>query len=885
LHVFDSADRGSHWREQDQGLGVHPHNSPTRLIFAPSDPQIAYIVSAPRSPAAFSPGFVRDAQSTPPVMYASMDGGQTWQPRLLPISPGNDQMWWETNEDLFAVDPIDPARLFFVAVGSSSLTGAAAATIWETRDSGATWMPHASVDPTLLTSSSAPLRLLVTHRPGTSPALYVELRSVQDAAWYRSLDLGATWHALPLPSTRLYGDRGASFLLADPTDPNTLVWASVSAAVDQSSGRDLTRALDIAATRDGFRGAPLQRLRIDAAPTDVIWGDSLQVDKAGDFFLALRTSSPSFSSSMANEARILAFRPSALGGPGSALGLSSAPPSSSPTPPTAPFSCVTVDNPGATCPNKPPEPLAAPVQKPCDVTAGNGGAMAFDGRFIDFTNDVPTQPGQGQATAGSGVSLRIDSACRLVAPLTLQPADFPSGRVPPLASLTYAATFTLPSGRQGALMASAPAQVDPRVPATDAPIYAIDPVTATATLVASVDVTADGRCARGWGEVALVLTDPCADLSFFSFDVFRKGLWSMGGERPEQTTSPPRPSNGFLAPVAMDGAWHGSCFGGDPIAAVVGGDGYLYVQSEDDVTVYRVRADDCSIVGGFSHPYYGENPTETEQLACDPLSFGVPTIWVRNSVSGTVAAYPAPEAVCPFPTKLAYTAPLVSKPGAPLTLCFTLSRNLDGQWDNLPAEPITVTIAGASAGQAMTNQVGQACLETKAPVTPGAVPIRGTFAGTNAYLPSSADGPLLVLPTGTGQQLGGVLLPQTAVGGPPPPPQSVTGTQPNGAPGAEPVGSVTTQVESQAQAQSQSQAQAQSAAQVQPGVMVQRQKRTQIATQEQTTNTNMAYEARALRHARPAPVVAIAMGLMMLGFGLAAPRTRWALARLLRRRR
>jgi hypothetical protein len=183
----------------------------------------------------------------------------------------------------------------------------------------------------------------------------------------------------------------------------------------------------------------------------------------------------------------------------------------------------------------------------------------------------------------------------------------------------------------------------------------------------------------------------------------------------------------------------------------------------------------------------------------------------------------------------------------------------------------------------MTDQSGRACLPTTAPFTAGLVTVQGNFAGTNAYLPSSAEGALLVLPVGNSPQFGTPLPPPTVGGLPAPQP----GTEPqlNNAPGTEPVGSVSTQIEAQVQAQSQSQSQAQSVAQVQPGMMVQRQKRTQVAIQEQRTGVNTAYQAGALPQTRPTPVAAIAIGVMMLGLGVARRRPGWALARSPRRRR
>jgi hypothetical protein len=456
--------------------------------------------------------------------------------------------------------------------------------------------------------------------------------------------------------------------------------------------------------------------------------------------------------------------------------------------------------------------------------------------------------------------------------------------------LTYDATYRWPDGRMGAILVSAPPGFDSRLPASNVPIYAVDPVTASSVLLTSVNGASGNGVVGGSNSCVVEADNPspstpraCGDASFFSFDLFRQGIWSYGTLPGGGGINDPHP--GFLS---LDGSFANNCFStfyhqdqyGNyydsaalVAAAVVGGNGYLYVALEDDTTVWKIDERDCSTVGGFSHQSLGENTNEEEQMACDPLTLGAPVLWVRNGVvngqQNQVSAYPASDAYCPFPTRLTYNGPTLVKPGAPAQLCFTLSGALAGQWQSLNGQPITVQIGGATAGRAVTDSSGRACLATSAPVAPGAVAVQGTFAGTQAFLPSSVDGTLLVLPTGSGQQVSGAGLPPTTLGGLPAP-QLATGQQPNSAPGTEPVASVSTQVQAQAQAQS--------ASQVQPGVMVQRQKRTQIAIQQQGTATNAAYEARALRHARPAPGAAVAAGLMMLGLGLAGRRPRWALA-------
>lgn len=49
--------------------------------------------------------------------------------------------------------------------------------------------------------------------------------------------------------------------------------------------------------------------------------------------------------------------------------------------------------------------------------------------------------------------------------------------------------------------------------------------------------------------------------------------------------------------------------------------------------------------------------------------------------------------------------------------------------------------------------------------------------------------------------------------------------------------------------------------------------------QDQAAGAQTAYQASRLRRTENAPIIAVTMGLMLLGFGLAARRPRWAAAR------
>jgi hypothetical protein len=178
-------------------------------------------------------------------------------------------------------------------------------------------------------------------------------------------------------------------------------------------------------------------------------------------------------------------------------------------------------------------------------------------------------------------------------------------------------------------------------------------------------------------------------------------------------------------------------------------------------------------------------------------------------------------------------------------------------------------------GQAVTDSSGTACIATSAPLSFGASTVSGTFGGTQAYLPSSAAGSLLVPGAPKNGLTGGLLLPPG--GGVPPVPGAQAQPQPQPGTGVESQPAASIETLTQAQTQAQSEAQASTVLQVQPGVMVQRQRRTQVALQEQAGATQTVHQASAMRRAGPAPIAVVTMGLMTLGFGILARRPRWAL--------
>jgi hypothetical protein len=442
----------------------------------------------------------------------------------------------------------------------------------------------------------------------------------------------------------------------------------------------------------------------------------------------------------------------------------------------------------------------------------------------------------------------------------------------------------------GAILASG-ARGDPRLPWNQTPVYAVNPVSARAILLFGVDTAVDTNGSSVGGSSG----DP-----LFTYDFFKRGLWTLGGAPgSSHNVRPGFQSIGggpFEANCMADFADWDTGFGtqqptGEVSTWVVAGDGITYVQMEDDQSVYRVDNRTCQVLGGFSHRKFSESHSENDQMACDPVTFGpgspsapassgFSVLWIRDSGPNTVSAYQIPDGYCPFPTRLAYTGMATASPGQATAICFVLKSMSAGVQLPLANQPVRVTFAEADIGSGMTDATGTVCRPATAPISAGFFRATATFAGNNAYLPSTAEATLVVV-LKNNPLLAGVALPPTNLGGLAAS-QSATGPQPNSAPGAEPVTGVT--VQTQAQAQAQAQSQAQSVAQVQPGVMVQTQRRTQVAIQRQAgTDKDVAYQASGRRRIRQAPVVAVAMGMMALGLGLAVRPPRWALARLSRR--
>lgn len=164
-HVLVSFDAGRSWRSGDAGLP--PLGSPEGLVVASSSPDIAYLA-------------IDLSGGTIDSLYASSDGGQSWQPRSQHL--GGEFTGFE-------VDPLVPNELWAHGNGLHHST-----------DGGATWTP---VDE-FVGSQTGPID--VFHASGQDSSIFVFIPATRIVQ--RSTDGGANWlesYGLPAPSSVDHG--------------------------------------------------------------------------------------------------------------------------------------------------------------------------------------------------------------------------------------------------------------------------------------------------------------------------------------------------------------------------------------------------------------------------------------------------------------------------------------------------------------------------------------------------------------------------------------------------------------------------------------------------------------------------------------------------------
>jgi hypothetical protein len=247
------------------------------------------------------------------------------------------------------------------------------------------------------------------------------------------------------------------------------------------------------------------------------------------------------------------------------------------------------------------------------------------------------------------------------------------------------------------------------------------------------------------------------------------------------------------------------------IAGLVGtGDGFVYVETEDDSTVVRVDRS-CHVLAAFVHEQFSEAPAENDALACDTNTFDEPAVWLRDAVHGRVVAYAVESGYCALPSAVSVTAPRSVSTGGSGRVCATLRSRAKGE--PLPGLPVDLLVAGRGIGSPVTDAQGRACTDyvpfsfeagSGAATSEARQPVLAAFLGTPAYRPASARASLVVNrvvqppPRPVPPALEGMPAPVAAVAAPPPPPpvqppqppppapQQQPVTQPQGHPGAQP---------------------------------------------------------------------------------------------------
>jgi len=873
-HVVTTQDSGAHWSATDAGLPP-AKVAPSGGSYSAANVERALVAVAPSDPNVEILEYPGDD-----ALHLTRDGGLHWA--LLAFTSANF-----TVSDI-AFDPGDAHHAYVVLNSDYVQNETIQPTpplILETRDGGNSWR---ALPPAPLAARGAQ-SLIVTDRGGGT--LYLselagDRTTVATVTWLRSRDDGGSWTAVMPPAP------GAT-LAVDPQDASTLVWV----------GQPSRNQLLVVATTDDFATPPVLAHRFDAPPNleygtvgfDGLWDGrgTLSADRAGDFFLN-RTllwappGPPGFSDD------VIAFRASALASPaftssgsasqpGSSTGggqQSSPPPPPSatqlPPPPPVPAEAQVKTCPLAAVPV--PVALGGPINNGSAIQSYVAGSITYDGRYLDYT----------QEALAPGVIFRIDAATCAPAPsLQLHPEDFPNGQLPVLYELSYAADVRLPDGTISAILAAGP-RGDPRLPYDETPVYAIDPVSAHAQLLFGTHAVVDGQGKS---------RDFSAGDPLFAYDIFRGGLWTMGGGTPAVPGFLPISGRGFQTNCMTAFVDQLSGFGGTQGGVstwTVTGDGIIYVALEDDKSDYRIDSRTCQVLGGFTHRQISESSSENDSIACDAVTYGpgsplapagdaFSVLWIRDSSPNTVSAYRIPDSYCPFPTRLAYAGPSIASQSQQVQVCFDLTSVSAGQQRPLAKQPVRMTFNQVGIGTATTDANGRACLPAITPSAGGAVQVGANFAGNNAYLPSTAAA-ILAIPPKPGHVIAGAVIPPSNPGSVPIP---QPGPQPNPFPGGEPAANLSAQAEAQAQAQSQAQAQAQSATQAQPGLMMQRQRQTQVAIQQQGTGPQVqtSLQASSLRRSRPVAAQVVAAGLLMAGLAFGRRRPRWVAAKADRRRR
>ena len=259
------------------------------------------------------------------------------------------------------------------------------------------------------------------------------------------------------------------------------------------------------------------------------------------------------------------------------------------------------------------------------------------------------------------------------------------------------------------------------------------------------------------------------------------------------------------------------------------GGGRMYLQLEDDRTIYHVSKD-CEILAVMEHRRFAESrggpsSLENDQMACDTVTFGEPAIWIRDAAPNNAVAYAVPNGYCPLASKLTMTPEqITARPGEEARACaLLLGDGPSGTVMPVGGAELTFFAADIPVAAGVTDDEGFACVSFRAPGgVSKTVPLEAVFFGTIAFRPASGTGtletflppfrepPKVVIPPPPLQP------PQVVLVLPPPPPL----------PQVPAAGSAQAP---QPQQQPQGQAQQQPQFQAQAGLVRQQQQQTQLA--------------------------------------------------------
>jgi len=704
--VFFSPDDGGTWQQRDGNLYAAGGAGPTSGIAA--------FAVAPSNPNFV---YLAGGGAGETLMYSSTDGGNTWTAVQAPTQ----------DITTLTVDPTDPYKVFAAGGAPSTTTaqvyGSTGGTppnlVWESTNAGNSWTSQPG--PT----DGPPLQLLATHPPEGLRLLATTVASNGAGRTFYHSTNGGAW----LPVTVALGVASASAVAFNPARPDEMVIA----VGGQQAGAN---GLGLLASYDGFETTAYFKF---IPTTSRVVAIQAAADTRGDFFVQ-RTAG--------QEDSVYAFRTSAL------------------IPPPI-HASLPEQQPVKVCPLH-ALPPPGPTQNPWVY---DSGAIAYDGHYLVYTQDTEragTNPlnltGNTSTPKAPGVLYRVDPAtCSEAPPLTVRNSQ---GNPIDIHELAYDPRYVLASGAQGAILAEGGVTEDPAIPKDRAPVYALDPVTGRQELAFTAYCT-DQQSGTCFAHDPNVLAyDPYQDNVWTTVPDPDLGAGFSSAQLPSRRGAPAVP-----IPTCLS-KYHVPQSIGSPLpylsTMAFGSQDIAYFQLEDDFTVVRVQMSNCRTLGGFIHATYTEGDDEDDQMACDPVTFGIGSphrigtgtsvLWIRNvhdpkqgqvdynnqlitARGNTVAAYPIPDGYCPFPTLMSFDSQGTVTAGTTQTVCATLVSAAAGTHVPLGGQEVDFELGTTIVARVTTDASGRACATLALARDAGGLPLTALFAGNQAYLPSRAAGP------------------------------------------------------------------------------------------------------------------------------------------------